>query len=356
MLIQCESALSILNGLNSATTHIHYNFLGYILPIVNNLNVEFQSEGVRIHTFQEKITTEFRVILDNFIRATVLKSRNPFEVDVADITNYRKIEEMYVGGKTEILIRKLEQDPEKQFDGVIAAFRVKAQAFYVELSKQIQKRIDHKDPLLVNLACVDPVKAVSGTIPSIAFVYSKFYDVLKLNVDQVDYEWRRLSSHENVLEKFKEHFKRLPKKKKLKTKTHVRETIPLELNLFAEDITETEDEIEVCSEQFVVGEEIDPAAFWSYLATLKNANGKQTYGNICRLMKAIMSLPHSSAGAERKFSLLKLIKTPLRNKLAPDTISCLMQVHRYIPNIDTWDVPESLVKNVGDWKSILKEK
>ena len=263
---------------------------------------------------------------------------------------------MYVGGKTEILIRKLEQDPEKQFDGVIAAFRVKAQAFYVELSKQIQKRIDHKDPLLVNLACVDPVKAVSGTIPSIAFVYSKFYDVLKLNVDQVDYEWRRLSSHENVLEKFKEHFKRLPKKKKLKTKTHVRETIPLELNLSAEDITETEDEIEVCSEQFVVGEEIDPAAFWSYLATLKNANGKQTYGNICRLMKAIMSLPHSSAGAERKFSLLKLIKTPLRNKLAPDTISCLMQVHRYIPNIDTWDVPESLVKNVGDWKSILKEK
>ena len=59
---------------------------------------------------------------------------------------------------------------------------------------------------------------------------------------------------------------------------------------------------------------------------------------------------------KRKFSLLKLIKTPLRNKLAPDTISCLMQVHRYIPNIDTWDVPESLVKNVGDWKSILKEK
>ena len=61
MLIQCESALSILNGLNSATTHIHYNFLGYILPIVNNLNVEFQSEGVRIHTFLEKLLQSFEL-------------------------------------------------------------------------------------------------------------------------------------------------------------------------------------------------------------------------------------------------------------------------------------------------------
>lgn len=64
-----------------------------------------------------------------------------------------------------------------------------------------------------------------------------------------------------------------------------------------------------------------------------------------------MSLPHSSASSERKFSHLKLTKTYLRNKLCPDSIRALMQIDRYISNVDSWDIPDSVIKAATNWKT-----
>lgn len=64
-----------------------------------------------------------------------------------------------------------------------------------------------------------------------------------------------------------------------------------------------------------------------------------------------MSLPHSSASSERTFSHLKLIKTSLRNKLCPDSICAVMQIDRYIPNVDSWDIPGSVIKAATNWKT-----
>lgn len=63
-------------------------------------------------------------------------------------------------------------------------------------------------------------------------------------------------------------------------------------------------------------------------------------------MMKMMCLPHSSAECERQFSLLKIIKTPLRNKLCPESLSVLMHVHRYVKNsqFHLWDIPDSIIK------------
>ena len=62
-------------------------------------------------------------------------------------------------------------------------------------------------------------------------------------------------------------------------------------------------------------DDIDPAQFWVYLETVKLENGLSRFPLLPSFMKIVMSLPHSSASAERRFSHLKVIKTPLRNKI-----------------------------------------
>lgn len=46
----------------------------------------------------------------------------------------------------------------------------------------------------------------------------------------------------------------------------------------------------------------------------------------------LLLLPHSSAGAERKFSSLSLIKTKLRNKLVTNTINSIMLCKELVKN------------------------
>ncbi|XP_045027180.1 uncharacterized protein LOC123470692 [Daphnia magna] len=56
----------------------------------------------------------------------------------------------------------------------------------------------------------------------------------------------------------------------------------------------------------------DPEFFWSFIKTYTDLNSGQTFLNVAEFMEFLISLPHSSAAAERQFSRLKIIKTPLR--------------------------------------------
>lgn len=77
-----------------------------------------------------------------------------------------------------------------------------------------------------------------------------------------------------------------------------------------------------------------------------------SYQVLPSFMELLLSLPHSSASAERQFSLLKLMKSPLRNRLKPETIRALMHVHRFIPEVDKWKIPSNVLRKAfqGRWK------
>ena len=60
-----------------------------------------------------------------------------------------------------------------------------------------------------------------------------------------------------------------------------------------------------------------------------------------------MSLPNSSASAERQFPLPKVIKSPVRNKLDPSNIS-LMHVHRFVAD-SLWDILDELTSKARKW-------
>ena len=82
-------------------------------------------------------------------------------------------------------------------------------------------RADHQDPLLSQLECLSPTVAVSGKIKSIVPIYEKFSPTLKLDIQQLNTEWKEINSNKKLFEDFN----KLPKPKPKKSK-HIKENIP----------------------------------------------------------------------------------------------------------------------------------
>lgn len=67
---------------------------------------------------------------------------------------------------------------------------------------------------------------------------------------------------------------------------------------------------------------IDPEQFWSQLDDVTDGLGNPQF---CKFMKILLCMPTSNVDVERIFSDLNNIKTKLRNKLHPSTVSALLK-------------------------------
>ena len=158
-----ESAKKIYRGLLSINTQLHYRFLSYGLPLVNKMNVKFQSENVQIHKYLRTIEAGLTSIQECFIKPDVLKKKNPFDVDHRNPANFKKLDEMYFGAKVENLVNQVLQvsDPVKKISNknAVKSFRDKGLEFYIELCNQIKQQVKHKDPVVSRLHFIDPLVA-----------------------------------------------------------------------------------------------------------------------------------------------------------------------------------------------------
>jgi hypothetical protein len=60
-------------------------------------------------------------------------------------------------------------------------------------------------------------------------------------------------------------------------------------------------------------------------------NKSVVYPCIGRVIRHVLALPYGTAGVERDFSLVNIIKNKLRNKLNTDTLEALLRVREFIP-------------------------
>ena len=66
---------------------------------------------------------------------------------------------------------------------------------------------------------------------------------------------------------------------------------------------------------------------WGYLSTMKAADGEFLFKRLFKVAKLILVLPHSNAGEERVFSMVRKNKTPFRSSLSMDgTLSSILTV------------------------------
>jgi len=86
-----------------------------------------------------------------------------------------------------------------------------------------------------------------------------------------------------------------------------------------------------------------------------NKEMQEDYPLISKLATAILGIPYSTAHLERCFSLLKLIKTPLRNSLANESTEALMVCKSGLDllNLEDRNVMDRLI---GLFKVFMKGK
>lgn len=59
--------------LNDPTSKLYLQFLEYVLPTFNDLNLEFQSENPQIYNLYSKIIAAYKMLLSYYIKPDYLK-------------------------------------------------------------------------------------------------------------------------------------------------------------------------------------------------------------------------------------------------------------------------------------------
>jgi hypothetical protein len=157
----------------------------------------FQSENVRLHCYLLNIESGLKEILTFFIKKDVLSKVRPFNIDLKNPSNFLKLEHLYCGLHFNSIIENLRSDG-KFDEKSLRDVRLRVLNFYMELCEQIKSRINFKDSLLNHLICLNPSVATSGKVTSIVPLYLPFQNILKLDLERLECEWRDLSNDAEI--------------------------------------------------------------------------------------------------------------------------------------------------------------
>ena len=169
-----------------------YAFSSYILPIINKMNKEFQSENVKIHIAYANICGFYKTILGNYIkRDGLISTPDVFTVSYNNLSNFLAEDQWYfcskignILGNTDVSIHELSD------------FRVRCLNFYTELASQICKHLKGMNNVLPLLNVCDPAVVKECSVRSLVRLLSKFPQLIdEAEYDQCNDEWRTLPFH-----------------------------------------------------------------------------------------------------------------------------------------------------------------
>lgn len=263
---------TILDAFNNNYCKAQLEFMSYQLHRVNAFNTLFQSSAPLLHRLQDEVTKLLKEMLCDFIKMDIVKSQDPFTLDIHAPQNKLKVENVYVGVAATATLSGCLGD--NQGPQGVRHVRQTCQSFLVELVEQIRMRfsvVKHKS--FDNLKFLYPVNAVKCQPASLFEVYKSFTfleDVAPLQL--VDSEWRKQGIEEDQMIK--------------------------------------------CNQSDM--------EFWKERLSLKSFSGDLKYKNLGKVVGCLMSLPFANAPVERLFSSLNLIKTDVRNSLKRESVVGLL--------------------------------
>lgn len=285
-----HSCNKILENLKNPIYKLYFNFLSYVLDIVNKLNLEFQSEKSKIHLVQKRVKELYKTLIRNYIKKEHI-DKNPLKsINPSDPRFFIELNQIYFGAKVDLV------DTKSLKENDVKNFKLRCLDFYIELCIEINKRFNFENPVMEYISIFDPNVAVSGEVGSIVKNTVTFFPHLVNNIEKLNSEWRLLADMESI---------------KL-----------YNLNSMEE--------------------------FWGEVVRAKNELNNPVFPHLSMLVKGILSLPHSSAAAERVFSQLFLIKNKIRNRLDIGTCESILHTKALL-NDDTcytWVPPSDLLKKI----------
>ncbi|KAJ4426947.1 hypothetical protein ANN_26746 [Periplaneta americana] len=179
----------ILQKLNDPTTKLYLQFLDFILPLFNSLNIKMQSETPQIHTLYRDVEGTFRTILDCYMKEGYLEKTPLKDVEYRNPSYFKSLDDIYFGAKVALNIQRNTDIRAEQVKG----FKVRCLDFFIEGAQQLFKRFSFGDTVIKDLEALDPNCVRNKKISSIANLASNFPNLVKDDdLQELDTEWRLL--------------------------------------------------------------------------------------------------------------------------------------------------------------------
>lgn len=167
---------------------IYLHFLDYILPIITDLNIEFQSAKPKVYKLYSKIETMYKTVLSFFIKSEYLEITSVSQIQYRNPTNFLPLDDMYVGGYCMALLSKNLIPNKNEFLNICLSF-------YIECCHQLYKRFPFNSPhvqMLKNLSFVEP-KNIKNIV-TISPVAIHFKHKLPMDLNNLDRQWRLMQN------------------------------------------------------------------------------------------------------------------------------------------------------------------
>lgn len=280
--IEKKSAIAkkIFHNFKCPYTKAYLQFLNYILRLITDFNMLFQSSEILIHCLLPECFRFLRCLGGHFIKPNYMEAPNLHEIDIYDENNIRPLEEIIIGEEALITLKETKNINTKDNNKKILEFYVNIKKFYQCAFENTVKKISFGDQILNSLEFLNPNIAlnIKNHKNQLNLILEKFKS--KFNTYDVKDEWHLLPFYFSQEEKEK----------------------LLQLNI---------------------------SEFWDEVGKIYK------FQNIAKVANLCLSLPHSNIDMERCFSIIAEIKTKDRNRLKPEMISALTRIKLDLENKNT---------------------
>jgi len=256
---------AIFERLQNPFNKIYLKFLDFILPIITDVNLEFQCEKPKIHVMYRRMENLFKTVGLFYLKEKYVEENDVRSIDFNNPANFVDLFKIDLGAAANSELSLINRG---RWESNLKVFLTNCLNFYVELMNEIYKRFPFNKPeaqFLKEASFIDPVNL--RDMRSI-FVIPKFFN---MNITEVDHEYRTLRRR------------------------------------FKDSI------------------ETDVDEFWAKVRTMRKGDGSYEFPKLLEIVKKIKLLPHSSSACERGFSDVNNNKTKKRNQLKSETLQAILQ-------------------------------
>lgn len=198
---QDDKAQEILITLTDPMCKLIFLFLNFFLPIVDDLNFEFQGSKYFLNSLLSSIGDKFKMILKFYMKTSYVNETALPDLDPILECQFLLLENMYFGARADALISSL--DPTSY--EMVLHFKGHCLNFYMEFCSQLLERVDFKDPVIKYLYILNPEIYKSDLYLSIRPLAMLFPNVIESNLlDELESEWWDIKSSSSF--KSTEHF------------------------------------------------------------------------------------------------------------------------------------------------------
>lgn len=270
------------------------------IPIFNRFNKLMQSDEPVIHILLDSINRLAKTLATRIIKPEVIRDTPILQLDLSNTDIYKPKNSIHLGGLTKMKLSKLLNDGDISKEKHDAFFDA-AQAYFRTALSYIIKKFPLSNDVIFNASWIDVSNRIDAKWDSVEFFFRKFEAVL--NGVSIDDLFDEFSDYQTMTD----------------------EAIGKDAFKEAKVVDGEEDDKEVFHYRIDI-------LWWHLSNMLLQGTSSRRFPNLSKVAEVVLVLPHSNAGEERLFSIVRKNKTEARASLKLDgTLSNLLAMKCQYP-------------------------